>query len=94
MGTLQDAIYNWLTIKIVSDHRPTDRSAADTASLFHQVLIEDHHVDELNVLHQPDYYEVTCVINGHHNSYRFPRETVELFVNQMKENPEHYPNYE
>ena len=30
MGSLQDAIYNWLTIKVVADARPNDLAAVET----------------------------------------------------------------
>ena len=40
MKSLQDAIYNWLTIKIVSDARPDDTAALETTQMFEQILAE------------------------------------------------------
>ena len=40
MNSVQDAIYNWLTIKVVIDHRPEDTAAKETVLWFENTLQE------------------------------------------------------
>ena len=34
MNSVQDAVYNWLTIKVVCDERPEDLAAVETEKMF------------------------------------------------------------
>jgi hypothetical protein len=38
----EDALFNWLQIRIVADGRPDDQAAKETLSFFEQILNEDH----------------------------------------------------
>lgn len=42
--TLQDALFNWLQIKLVCEARPEDGPARETADFFAKILREDHGV--------------------------------------------------
>ena len=44
MNSVQDVIYNWLTIKVVCDARPKILAAAETEKMFLSILEEDHRV--------------------------------------------------
>ena len=43
-NSVQDSLYNWLTIKVVSDARPEDIAAAETEKMFLSILKEEHRV--------------------------------------------------
>ncbi len=49
MNSVQDALYNWLTIKVVCDERPTDKAAVETESMFLAILEEDHKVFDITI---------------------------------------------
>lgn len=46
---LESALFNWVSIRIVADARPNDRSAADTADFFATILREDHHLTDFHI---------------------------------------------
>jgi hypothetical protein len=48
MKSVQDTLYNWLTIKVVCDARPDDTAAKDTLMLFEE-MIADLHLSNLVV---------------------------------------------
>lgn len=90
MKSLQDAIYNWLTIKIVSDARPDDTAAADTTQLFEQILADEHHVDSKELKRDALMYYVTVVQDGNSKEYRFPRDLIEVMLDQISQEPDKY----
>ncbi|MFD1018028.1 hypothetical protein [Thalassobacillus hwangdonensis] len=92
MQSLQDVVYNWLTIKVVADHRPDDTSARDTERMFHGML-RDHDVTDVAIKKDEDRYEVTCSMKEGNRTFRFPTELIELMVNQMKDEPAKFKNY-
>lgn len=49
MRSVQDALYNWLTIKTVAEARPHDAAAQETYLLFHNMLHEDHQLRDVTV---------------------------------------------
>lgn len=94
MRSLQDTIYNWLTIQLVAEDRPDDKSANDTAQFFYEMLENDHGVTDVHVDRREDMYLVTCQTNEGERSYRFPPELIELISEQIKNEPHKYHNYE
>ncbi len=93
MKSLQDTLYNWLTIKVVCDARPDDSAAAETKDLFENILKEDHGIHELDVSKDEFMYFVSYSLNGENKQNRFPVELTEILLNQINENPERYENY-
>jgi hypothetical protein len=49
-----DAIFNWLQIKLVADGRPHDLAAQDTERFFWEMLTEDHHISHLEITKTDD----------------------------------------
>ncbi|MTH52581.1 hypothetical protein GKZ89_04110 [Bacillus mangrovi] len=94
MRSLQDALYNWLSIKVVAIDRPDDQSANETAALFEQVLSEDHAIEQLTFHTEDDMYYITCLQNGEQYRARFPRELIDVMKEQMRREPERYRNYQ
>lgn len=93
MKSIQDSLYNWLSIKIVSDDRPDDSAAKKTASLFEEILREEHLVSHLKVTTDEAMYFIHYMQDGEEKSSRFPRELVEVILHQINAEPEKYVNY-
>ncbi|AIK39915.1 MULTISPECIES: hypothetical protein [Bacillus] len=90
MRSVQDALYNWLTIKTVAEARPHDAAAQETYLLFHHMLHEDHQLRDITVEKKEDMYLVTYEQEGEKHSTRFPIELIDCFLDQMKREPEKY----
>jgi hypothetical protein len=93
MSSLQDALYNWLTIKVVADVRTDDESAQDTAKLFYEILTEDHGVKNLQVEKDDQMYIVHYSISDEQKTSRFPVELIDVMLDQMEAEPEKFINY-
>ena len=93
MKSLQDAIYNWLTIKIVSNARPDDTAARDTAELFEKILAEEHQVESHEMKRDALMYYVTVTQEGNVKEYKFPRDLIEVMLDQIEQEPDKYVNY-
>ncbi|WP_276355952.1 hypothetical protein [Cohnella caldifontis] len=52
--SLMDALFYWLQMKLVSDSRPDDEAARDTAAFFAQILSEDHELTSFEVVKAED----------------------------------------
>lgn len=94
MKTTRDTLFNWLTIKVVSDARPDDKAAMDTKHLFETILKDDFHVGNIQVEKGEDLYFLTYEENGEGKEIRFPVELVDLMLNQIQAEPEKFKNYE
>ncbi|MEH6890397.1 hypothetical protein V7024_11880 [Bacillus sp. JJ864] len=90
MRSVQDALYNWLTIKIVAEARPYDEAAQETYMLFHNMLHEDHQLKHVTVEKKEDMYFVTYEREGEKKSVRFPLELIDCFLEQINRDPEKY----
>lgn len=93
MNSLQDALYNWLTIKIVIDERPDDTAAIDTEKMFYDILIDKHNLTNIEVTKDDIMYYVHFDHEGERKKQRFPRELIEVMLNQINQQPEKYQNY-
>ena len=49
MKSLQDALYNWLTIKVVCDARPDDTAAREHVIFLMRLLTDEHHFSNIEV---------------------------------------------
>ncbi|AYA75272.1 hypothetical protein DOE78_07425 [Bacillus sp. Y1] len=93
MKSVQDTLYNWLTIKVVVDERPDDTAAVDTEKMFYDMLVEDQGIQNIEVTTDAVMYYVHYDLDGERKSNRFPRELIEVMLNQINESPERYANY-
>lgn len=92
MFSLQDTLYNWLTIKVVCDARPDDTAAKETMDLFEKSLTEEHQVTDIEVKKEEPMYYVTYTVKGEQKKQRYPIELIDIMLNQINENPERYEN--
>lgn len=90
---LQDALYNWLTIKVVKDERPDDKAAVETTELFDDILQKDHGVSDIIVSTDAVMYYVEYKHQNEVKKARYPRELIEITLNQINKEPEKYENY-
>ncbi|EWG11797.1 hypothetical protein [Cytobacillus firmus] len=93
MKSLQDSLYNWLTIKIVCEDRPDDTAAADTERMFLEILSEEHYITDIQVEKDDVMYYVHYTKGEDRNKSRFPRELIEVMLKQIQSEPEKYVNY-
>ncbi|WP_462409124.1 hypothetical protein [Neobacillus sp. Marseille-QA0830] len=93
MNSLQDVLYNWLTIKVVYDARPEDTAAAETKVHFDELLVSEHHVSNIEVATDEEMYYISYQQEDQTKKARFPRELIEVMLNQINREPEKYVNY-
>jgi hypothetical protein len=93
MKTIQDALYNWLTIKVVCDERPEDMAAKETEEMFREMLEEDHQVKDIVVTQNDLLYFVSYLKEGRENKTQFPKELIDVMINQINDSPERFRNY-
>ncbi|WP_240904103.1 hypothetical protein [Bacillus sp. N1-1] len=86
---LQDAMYNWLSIKVVANQRQDDQAAQDTYEFFHDILTEDHLVSDLSVEVSHEYYVVHYRQNGEEDSKKFPVELIEALLTSIENEPKY-----
>jgi hypothetical protein len=94
LKSVQDALYNWLTIKIVAEARPDDKAAWETYELFDAMLKEEHNIYEVEIEVKEDMYLLTYVKGEERKSTRFPTELIDCFLDSMHREPEKFVNYE
>lgn len=87
---LQDALFNWLQIKTVSDARPDDHSAKETLSFFEVILTEDHKLVSFEVTHTDDtMIHIRYETDGKTKTQMFQRELVEKLLEDINSNPKY-----
>ncbi|NHC42901.1 hypothetical protein G6549_23680 [Bacillus sp. MM2020_1] len=92
MKSVQDTLYNWLTIKVVCDARPDDTAAKDTLNLFEE-MIADLHLSNLVVTKDDLMYYVSYQQGEETKKARFPQELIEVMLKQINQDPKKYENY-
>lgn len=93
MFSLQDTLYNWLTIKVVCDARPDDTAAKETFELFEKSLLEEHKVTDIEVQKEEPMYYISYTVDGERKKQRYPIELIDIMLNQINQNPERYENF-
>lgn len=86
---LQDAMYNWLSIKVVADERKTDQAAQDTSLFFEEILIEDHGLTDITVEVTTVYYVVRYQKNNQQDSKKFPIELIDALLLSIQNEPKY-----
>jgi hypothetical protein len=92
MKSVQDTLYNWLTIKVVCDARPDDTAARDTLNLYEE-MIADLHLSNIEVTKDDVMYYVSYQHGEETKKTRYPQELIEVMLNQINQEPEKYENY-
>jgi hypothetical protein len=93
MRSAQDALYNWLSIKVVCDARPEDSAAKETLDLFDDIITNEHKLTNVEITTDELMYYVSYDQGEETKKTRFPRELIEVMLDQINEQPERYANY-
>jgi hypothetical protein len=93
MRSAQDALYNWLSIKIVCDARPDDTAARETLDLFEDIITNEHHLSGIEITTDESMYYVSYIQNSESKKTRFPRDLIEVMLRQINQEPDKYCNF-
>lgn len=87
---LQDALFNWLQIRLVADARPDDSAAKETESFFAEILRDDHHLTDVNISRTDDtMVYVQYVLEGKSKTQMFDKEHAQQLLHDINENPKY-----
>ncbi|SDW07039.1 hypothetical protein SAMN05444487_101235 [Marininema mesophilum] len=86
---LEEALFNWLQIRLVWNARPKDRSAEETVRFFQQMLQEDHGVKELSIAVEANKYWVSWQKDGDEESRPYGREQAESLLRSIETEPKY-----
>lgn len=87
---LDDALFNWLQIRIVADARPDDQAARDTADFFHTMLTEDHHIESVSIRSKgEESLQVVYTKEGTEHVRTFDRGLSEQLLHDINANPKY-----
>lgn len=92
--SLQDVIFNWLTIQVVVDKKPNDQAAQETCEEFLEILKTDHHVDHIDYEKQGEMYIVTYEIRNEQSEKQYPTELAESLLNSIDDKTLYVPGFE
>lgn len=86
---LDDAIYNWLSIKLVAEAREDDLAAKDTYDFFSDILSEEHLVEEIEATKDDLWYIVDYIIDGEKLQKQYPSKLIEALLLQIESEPKY-----
>ncbi|RLQ95892.1 hypothetical protein [Falsibacillus albus] len=90
MPSIQDALYNYLTIYYVSRARPEDTAAKTTLDFFSDMLMKEFNIPDWTIEEKEHEIIAHCSIGNSIKNYRFPKELISCMLQQMEEYPERY----
>jgi hypothetical protein len=86
---LEDALYNWLQIKIVADARQDDGAARETLDFFEQILREDHQLTSFKAERSDEtMIYVRYEKDGKSKTQMFDRESAEQLLADIESSPD------
>lgn len=87
---LQDALFNWLQIKVVSEARVDDNAAKETLGFFAEILRDDHHLSQFEVqMIDATMYYVQYETEGKKKMQMYDKEAVEHLLQDINSNPKY-----
>lgn len=84
---LQDALFNWLQMKVVSQARPNDTAAEETERFFMEILTEDHLLSNLQVDSDETMYKIRYEVGGKSKLQMFEKEAVDRLLADIQAEP-------
>ncbi|WCK53112.1 hypothetical protein PP175_17080 [Aneurinibacillus sp. Ricciae_BoGa-3] len=84
---IENALLNYLQIKVVADARPDDQPAQNTADFFYRILVDDHKLEKLEYSHDAVMYHVTYTVEGERHTQVFDRLAVEQMLSSIEAEP-------
>src|SRR4051812_26697109 len=86
---LEDALFNWLQIKIVAEARKDDLAAEDTRLFFEEILREDHSISNLESTGDENMVHISYVVDGVQKKLMFDKESAEQLLHDINSNPKY-----
>ncbi|MBU8906732.1 hypothetical protein [Desertibacillus haloalkaliphilus] len=86
---IQDAIYNWLSIKVVADARPDDDAARDTYEFFDEMLTNDLEIEKVEITQDDVLYYVHYWIAGEEHKKQYPIELIDALLDSINAEPKY-----
>ncbi len=87
---LEDALFNWLQIKLVAAARQDDQAARDTLAFFEQILTEDHGLTDFAITKTDDtMIHLKYEKDGRVKLQLYPRERGEQLLADIQSNPKY-----
>lgn len=86
---LQDAMYNWLSIKVVAEERECDSAAHDTRAFFEEILTEDHGITNIDIEVEEPYYIVHYYKGMDKEKMKFPIELIDALLTSIQNEPKY-----
>lgn len=90
---LDDAVFNWLQIKVVSENRPSDHAAKDTFDFFSTVIAEDYGIRNIVVEKEDLLYRVHYEHEGTKKSKVFDRVAVDYLYTSITNEPKYNESF-
>jgi hypothetical protein len=84
---LEDALFNWLQIKIVAEARIGDQAAEETRLFFEEILRDDHKLADLEVITDDQMIHISYELDGTRKKLMFSRESAEQLLADINSNP-------
>lgn len=87
---LQDALFNWLQIRLVAEARPDDNAAKETESFFAEILRDDHKLADVRFAIESDAtVHVLYELDGETHKQQYDREFAEQLLRDIIANPKY-----
>ncbi|MHA6484751.1 hypothetical protein ACX1C1_22935 [Paenibacillus sp. strain BS8-2] len=87
---LEDALFNWLQIKIVSEGRPEDDAAVRTLAFFEEILHEDLGLSQVHIASKDSgLIVISYEKDGQTLTQQYPRELGEALLHDIISNPKY-----
>lgn len=80
---LEDAIFNWLSMKVLVKKCPEDRAAIETEKLFMEILEKDFQVSVIHVREDDSSMKVDAIVANKGCQFQFLKEQVYLLSYQL-----------
>lgn len=87
---LEDALFNWLQIKLVAEGRPGDDAAIRTLEFFEEILREDHGLTRIDIESKDSgFVHVAYEKDGETIASQYPLELAEALLTDISSNPKY-----
>ncbi|MBC8079753.1 MAG: hypothetical protein H7X86_05380 [Gorillibacterium sp.] len=85
---LQDALFNWLQIKLITEARPDDGAAVETLAFFEEILHVDHGLEQVELAEiDANMVHIRYTVEGITKQHKFNRELAGKLLADIKSAP-------
>lgn len=86
---LEDALFNWLQIKIVAEARADDMAAEETRLFFEEILRDDHLLTDFTTSSDEMRITISYQLEGMSKTIMFDRVLAEQLLTDINSNPKY-----